>query len=327
MRLLAWVVAIAAACGVVDARPAAAPLVLEATISLPRVAGRIDHLAIDLARKHLFIAELGNGTVDVVDLATRNVLHRIEGLDEPQGVAYLPARDLLIVACGGDGTVRSYSGADFKPGAMIDLGDDADNVRIDPRDATILVGHGGGGIATIDPVTFRRIADVALPAHPEGFQLSPRTSRIFVNVPDAGQIDVIDSSKHALAAAWKTPGLSSNFPVALDDQNHTLDVAFRAPPRLVQFDAQSGTRKALAETCADADDVFVDAKYRRIYVSCGAGFLDVFDAASLRRIASVPTAAGGRTSLFVPELERLFVAVRAGWFGSDASLRVYRPAP
>ena len=45
------------------------PLVLERTIPLPGVSGRIDHMAVDLRRGRLFVAELGNGTIDVVDLA------------------------------------------------------------------------------------------------------------------------------------------------------------------------------------------------------------------------------------------------------------------
>jgi YVTN family beta-propeller protein len=89
----------------------AAPLVLERTIALKGVSGRIDHLAVDLGRKRLFVAELGNGTVDVIDLAGMAVIHRIEGLKEPQGVAYAPGADVLAVASAGDGSVRLFRGA------------------------------------------------------------------------------------------------------------------------------------------------------------------------------------------------------------------------
>ena len=72
-----------------------APLALEKTILLPDVVGRIDHLSIDLARKHLFVAELGNGTIDVVDLEAGKAIGRIAGLAEPQGIVYVPAPDLI----------------------------------------------------------------------------------------------------------------------------------------------------------------------------------------------------------------------------------------
>jgi hypothetical protein len=42
---------------------------------------------------------------------------------------------------------------------------------------------------------------------------------------------------------------------------------------------------------------------------------------------TVRTVSGARTSLFVPDLDRLYVAERAGLMGSDAAIRVYRPAP
>lgn len=304
------------------------PLVSDAAIPLPNTAGRIDHLAVDLARKHLFIAELGNGTVDVVDLATKKVVHRISGLDEPQGVVYDRVNDRVIVACGGDGVVRSYDGGNFSPRAMIDLGDDADNVRIDPRDNSVLVGYGDGAIAVLSTPRLAKSAHIVLPAHPEGFQISSAAARVFVNVPDARQIDVIDTSTHKLIAAWTAPGLSANFPMALIGSG-LVAVAFRHPARLAALDAASGSRKFETPTCGDADDVFFDAKRNRIYVSCGAGAIDVFEqgSAGIARLASVSSASGARTSLFVADLDRLFVAAPAGWLSRDASVQVYRPNP
>src|SRR5947209_612398 len=125
-------------------------LQLEAKIPLGNVAGRIDHMAYDAARIRLFVAELGNNSVGVVDIETRKVLHRILGLKEPQGVAYLASRDLLYVANGGDGMVRIYRGSDFSPAANIPLGSDADNIRLDPAANRVVVGYGKGALAIID---------------------------------------------------------------------------------------------------------------------------------------------------------------------------------
>src|SRR5262249_4816884 len=86
------------------------PLQLEGKISLGEVRGRIDHLTIDLSRKRLFVAELENDTVGVVDLNQRKVRQRIDGLKEPQGVGYLPSSDTLYVANAGDGSVRLFRG-------------------------------------------------------------------------------------------------------------------------------------------------------------------------------------------------------------------------
>lgn len=313
----------------VPAAEPAAPLVLEKTIRLPDVAGRIDHLSIDLGRKHLFVAELGNGTIDVLDLDAGKPIARISGLKEPQGVAYVPASDRIVVANGGDGTVRVFHAGDLSPAGAVALGDDADNVRVDPRTGHVVVGYGSGGLAILDPVLPSKLVGIKLAAHPEGFQLEPNTERVFVNLPSAQQIAVVDLRSGLQTGTWVVPNLRSNFPLAIDGTGSLLAVVFRSPARLVLLETKSGTVTASLASCNDADDAFFDAKRQRIYVSCGEGAVDVFesDLANTRLLASVSTPPGGRTSLFVPEVDRLFVAVRAGPLRSEASILVFRPTP
>jgi len=307
------------------------PLVLERTIPLAGVSGRIDHMAIDLPRKRLLVAELGNNTVDAVDLAAGKAIHRIGGLREPQGIGYAPQADVIAVANAGDGSVRLFRGADFSPLRTITLGDDADNVRLDARTGALVVGYGDGGLAVVDPARGSVASRVKLPAHPEGFQLDRLSRRAFVNVPDARQIAVVDLGAGTQAATWRVPGVSANFPMALDDTGTVLATVFRHPSRLVLLDTASGAVRAEVETCGDADDVFFDTGRRRIYVSCGEGMVDVLrqEASGYRRLSRIRTASGARTSLFVPELDRLFVAARAGFFGlgTDAAILVLRPEP
>jgi DNA-binding beta-propeller fold protein YncE len=305
----------------------APPLVPEATIALPNTSGRIDHLAINLARKHLFIAELGNGSVDVVDLGANRVLHRITGLKEPQGVVYAESSDRIAVASAGDGTVRLFAADTFVPVGVIALGDDADNTRLRTDSKDIVVGFGKGGLAVIDPERGVARAKIPLAAHPEGFQLTS-DGHAYVNVPNAGAIEVVDLSAARTIAKWSLPGLSGNFPMALGEPG-IVGVVFRSPARFARIDQSTGREISQSNTCGDADDVFFDAKRQRYYISCGAGAVDVFQVAGneVRALAPVATSGGARTSLFVPELDRLFVAVRAGLLGSDASIRVMRPAP
>src|SRR6185503_5851459 len=116
---------------------------LKAKIPLPGVGGRIDHLAYDAAGHRLFVAALGNNTVEVVDLATRTRLHPITGLHEPQGVQYLPTPGKLVVANGGDGACIFFDGKSYAEIGRVALGDDADNVRFDG--SRVYVGYGSGG--------------------------------------------------------------------------------------------------------------------------------------------------------------------------------------
>jgi len=315
--------------GKVQAADSEPPLVLERTIPLTDVSGRIDHMAVDLRRGRLFVAELGNGTVDVVDLAAGKAIHRIAGLKEPQGVGYSPQAHLIAIASAGDGSVRLFKGEDLSPAGVVSLGEDADNVRLDMRTGQFVVGYGSGGLTVLDPASRSVASDIKLPAHPEGFQLDPSTRRAFVNVPDAGQVAVVDLTAGKQIASWRVPGLKTNFPMALDSTGSVLATVFRSPPRLVLLDTKTGVVTANLPICGDADDVFFDAKRQRLYVSCGEGLVDVLqgDVAGYHPLARIPTHSGARTSLFVPELDRLFVAARAGLLGSDAGLLVFRPGP
>ncbi len=302
-------------------------LSLETKIVLGDVKGRIDHMALDPTRNRLFVAELENNSLGVVDLNERKVVHRITGLTEPQGVAYEPTSDTVYVANGGDGSVRLYRGSDYTETGRIALGDDADNIRIHPGTGQILVGYGAGAIATINPATRAKIADFRLPAHPESFQLDRKTNQVFVNVPGAKTIVVLDSVSGQRKANWSAKEGGGNFPMALDEEAQHVIVAYRTPPRLAIL-STGGEGIASHELCGDADDVFVDPKRARIYVSCGQGFLDVIDArdANRGRLARVPTTPGARTSYYAAALDRLFLAVRAT-SAQPAAIWVYRPAP
>ena len=323
--VLAMLISLSLGTSRADAEP---PLVLEAKIPLGDVSGRIDHMAIDAARGRLFVAELGNDSVGVVDLDAGKLLRRIGGLAEPQGVGYVRSTDMLYVANGDDGSVRLFKGTDLTAVTRLCLGDDADNLRVDPAAGKVLVGYGSGGLAVIDPYTAKKIADVALKAHPEAFQLDAESGRAFVNLPNAGQIAIVDLAAYRVSGALPLKEARSNFPMALDREAGNLLVVTRAPPRLLVFALNSLSPRPSLETCGDADDVFTDAKRRRVYVSCGAGYIDVFERSgdSYQKIARLPTVSGARTSYFDTSLDRLFLAVRTSGH-EPAAIWVFKPQP
>jgi hypothetical protein len=192
----------------------------------------------------------------------------------------------------------------------------------------VLLGYGSGGIATLDPVSGAVVGKATLPAHPEGFRVDAEGRRALVNVPDAGQIAVIDLGSGKQVTTWRVPGLQANFPMAWDEAKRMVAIVYRSPARLVLLDSGTGTVKESLETCGDSDAVFCDDRRQRIYVSCGSGVVDVFGGGGMfRHLARVDTKPGARTSLFVPELDRLLVAARAGLMGSAAALLVFRPEP
>lgn len=304
-----------------------APLVLETTIALGEVQGRIDHLAVDLRRQRLFVAELGNDSVGVVDLRRRRVLQRLVGLSKPQGVGFSDSTDELFVANGSDGSLRIFGGDALTARGVIQLGDDADNVRTTNKPARVIVGYGGGALAIIDPATRRRLPDIPLHNHPEGFEAIRDGQQVLVNVPGSAEVAVIDVSKAAQIASWTLGDARRNYPLAYDPGSQTAWVATRQPPRLIGLNADSGARIFDAASCDDPDDVMVDAKRQRLYVICGAGFIDTWElkSGSYALIEHLATSAGARTGLLVPGLDRLYLAARATPQAA-AVIRVYRPS-
>ena len=298
--------ACAAAPRSVKATDPGSPLKLERKIALPDVKGRIDHLALDVEHRRLFVAEYGNGSVDEIDLESGRVVGRISGFNEPQGIAYLaPQREIVVAS--GDGIVRFFAASDRHQVAALKLGDDADNVRIDPRNGHVVVGYGGGLLAVIDPATHRVLNQLALPGHPEGFWLIG--SRALVNIPDRGVIMAGDIDQGRILAPWPTGLRRLNFPLAVEPAGKWFAVAYRMPATLAIIDTTSGKPLSMRGTCGDADDLFLDRG--RIYVVCGAGHVEVDsrdpDGASVR----VETAGGARTGLFSPDFDKLFVAAPA----------------
>jgi len=303
---------------------APSPLRLEQRIELPDVKGRIDHMTVDARGGRLFMAALGNDTVEVFDLKAGKRVRTIRGMAEPQGVFFRVIANRLLVASGREGSVRVLDGSSFEPIQTIALGDDADNLRIDPANARVWVGYGDGALAAID-AKGAKLADIPLGAHPESFQLETNGPRIFVNLPNLKKVGVVDREKGTVVARWSTGDASANFPMALDEGHKRLFVVCRSPARLLVLNTESGGIAAALPTVGDADDIFYDEAAKRLYVSGGEGAIAVYrqvDADRYEQVARIATVRGARTSFFSAALERLFLAVPRN--GQDpAALWVY----
>jgi len=293
------------------------PLVQSAAIELPGVEGRIDHLAVDLARERLFVAALGNDSVEVVDLAAKKHLRSLPGIAEPQGILYLADPGRMVVASGKSGTCEVYDGETLEKVTSVQVGDDADNLRYDPRVKRVYVAYGEGALGIVDAASWKLLDRIELGGHPESFQLDPFGKRAFVNVPDLRAVVLVDLEAKKKLASWKLDEAQSNYPMAIAPSaragavdDHLL-VGCRTPPRLLVRSCANGQRLQAVDLSGDTDDVFVDVARHRVYAACGEGFVDVFahEEPGLRSLTRIPTASGARTCLFVPERNELFVAV------------------
>jgi len=301
------------------------PLRLAQTIPMPGVEGRIDHLSADVKGQRVFVAALGNNSLEVIDIAQGKRTKSIPGLKEPQGIVYLPELDQIVVANGEDGTVRAFDAKSFMTISTLMVGGDADNIRYNSTTGGIVVGYSDGALAFIDPKAHKITGTTKLAGHPEAFQIEKSRPRIYVNVPNANHIAVVDSSKQTVITTWPMGQFRANFPMALDEPNHRLFVGTRNPAKLVVFDTESGKQITALNISGDTDDVFFDQEKKRIYVSAGEGYIDLIsqsDPDHYQPITRISTASGARTSLLVSELHRLFLAVPHRG-AQEGAIRVY----
>ena len=309
------------ACGTVTYAPndPLSPLKLQQAIELPDTNGRIDHLAVDVGGSRLFVAEVANGSLDIIDLSSGRVVRHVSGLSEPQGVGWLPVQREIVVACG-DGSVRFYDAAGKRQVAKLDLGSDADNVRVDPRNGHIVVGYGSGGLAVIDPATHSELRKVTFRGHPEGFRLVEGLA--LVNVPDDGAVLSVNIDDGRVIARWPTGLRRLNFPMVVNPDGRSITIAYRLPATLQRIDIETGRALASYSACGDADDLFMVGE--RTLIVCGAGSVGVVENDKLS--ALVKTRGGARTGLYIPELKTLFVALPPAR-GSPAAIWAFRVRP
>jgi DNA-binding beta-propeller fold protein YncE len=303
-----------------------AALRLDASIPLAGVRGRIDHLFLDASGRRLFIAALGNNSIELIDAARSLRAGSITGLKQPQGVLYLPSADRIYATSAKDGSVRMFSGTALRPEGSLSLGEDADNIRIEPGTAHLYVGYGDGALAELTP-DGHRVGLIRLSEHPESFQLEHTGPRVYVNQQNSGAIAVLNRHTQSVETTWRLPGAHGNFAMALDEAHHRLFTASRQPTRFLVLDTVSGKKIADLPTVGDCDDLFYDAKRQRVYLIGGEGAIAVIrqeDPDRYNEIARISTRPGARTGFFSDELDRLYVAVR-GDESHAAEIRVYLP--
>jgi DNA-binding beta-propeller fold protein YncE len=306
-----------------------ATLELLQTIPLKGGAGRFDHLALDAKGGRLFIANLSNNSLDVVDLKAGKLVKQITGQQKIQGVAYVPDLDRIFVGNGNDGVCNAFDGKTYGLIRSVKL-DDADNVRYDPRTKQVYVAHAENALSVIDPKEVEVKATIKLPGAPEAFQLDPFQPRLYVNIPKPCQVAVVDTENNEVVNKFPLTLAEANYPLALDAKGGRLFVGCRKKPTVVVLDVKTGREVEAVEIPGDIDDLFYDAKHDRLYASCGTGVLAVLQSKEGQHYEvaeRVPTGKLARTCLFDAESSRLYVPVPRQAGKDDPELRVFQVKP
>ena len=315
-----------------------APLKLVQSIPLPGLKeGDFDHFAVDLDGHRLFLTAEANGVVQVFDTQTNKLIHTIRGMEAPHSMVYRADLKRLFVVDGDASEIKVYDTNSYGLVGHIALYIDADSQAYDPETKLMYVVSGGreartpySYISIVDTTQSKKILDIKIDANwIEAIALEKRGPRLFVNITSENAVGVMDRNRHSITAKWPISGeTQQNLPLFFDETNHRLLLTTRKPSKLVVIDSDTGKVTTSVPCVGMVDDIAYDAKLKRVYLS-GDQFVEVVKQDDADHYTSLGKTASGfraKTALFVPELNRYFLAVPR-YAQRQAEVRVYEPIP
>ena len=330
-------------------RPA---LRLVQTISLLGVGGRLDHMAVDIEKRRLFVAAVANGTLEILDLDAGRVINTIPGIKDAQDALFLGGNFNKLYVSSLDGTLRIFQGETFRLIQAIKLEPDPNRLLYDPATDLIYFGYGGQNAgfdayerlgvlqATRGALSDQFVADMIAPTYRPGHlaeMAMDDDGKLLVCDSRADLIFQFDTRKRQLLKSWAAHG-DGAADLSLDRTRHRLFVGTRIPAELTVYDSHSGKEIVSLAGPETMDGVHYDAELKRIYVSGGRwygtpeaspGWVYVYqqkDADHYELVSKLKTRPGSGTSLFVPQLKRLYVASQA-IADQEAAVLVFEPVP
>jgi DNA-binding beta-propeller fold protein YncE len=294
------------------------PLKLVATTPMPGFTGDFDHFGLDLKGNRLFLAAEDQKTVEVFNLRTGARVHSIEGFAHPLTMAYLAESDRLVVTEGDIDSLELVDCKTYKIIKTLKLSKNVDHGVLDPVTKYFYVESGATPdgkthvLSIVDTNSFQVVGQIpGLSGDSnEGMVIDAQAKKLYVNLTGSDEVGVIDLNTRQIVARWPLPDVHVAHAIALDKARHRLFTATRKPPQFVVFNTDTG-KVVVSLPCVGVNsDMSMDVARKRIYVT-GSDTASVFaqrDADHYEHIAEVPTAYRAKSSIFVPELKRLYIA-------------------
>lgn len=330
---IAGLICVACLAAAVQSQPAA-PLHLVQKLTMDKgVTGRFDHMAVDVQGSRLFLTAADHHSIEIFDLKNGKWMRSVTGLGKPAGIVYVPETNRVLFSDGA-GSYNVLDAATYTIVRTVKLADDADSLGFD-RDANILYVINGGRdvketfsrLSIVDTKNQKSLGEIKIDGdRVEAMALEKGGPRLFINVTALNRVAVLDRKARQLITTWDLPDAKENVSMAFDEAGHRLFVATRSPGRLIVLNSDTGKAVASLPAAGGVDDLAYDAAHKRIYLSAGEGFVNVYQQNTPDTyvvVAQVPTGEGARNSRFVPEQNRLYVAVPAGKDGKLAEVQIY----
>lgn len=312
-----------------------APLTLLRTTPITDVTGGdFDHFAVDLKHNRLFVSAEKRHSIEVFNLKTGEHIQTGEGVVKtPHTLAFVPDKNELFVADGGDNSCLVLDGTDLHIVKRIPLEAGPDAGIYDPKTRMFYIGNGGRGAKTdfsyLSAVSVDRgevVDRIRVEAsNLESMAIDHKSDKLFVNLRDQKKIGVIDLKMKKVVDTWAVPALNLNTPMAYDAANHRLFIGARKPGKLYILNSENGSVIQTLDVVDISDDMRYDASHHRIYLS-GAEGLDVIAQKNpdhYEIVQKVDTL-GGKSSEYVPQVKQFYVVHTKGEQAEEAGLQVFK---
>jgi DNA-binding beta-propeller fold protein YncE len=294
------------------------PLKLVATTPLPDFTGDFDHFAVDLKGKRLFLTAEDHKTVEVFDLEGKRI-HSITGFGQPHAAVVLADSNIIVTDGDDFGRVALVDGKTYKILNSIKLPNGVDGAVFNPVNQYYYVESGSDEpsakthvINIIDTKAFKLVGEITLPGnHSEAMTIDHTGKKMYINLTGADQVGVVDLDTRKLIAQWPVPDAQTANALVLDEPNHRLFIATRKPAKFFVYDTDTGKVVTTLPTAEMHDDMWFDLARKRIYVTGTetTAVMEQRDADHYSHLADIPTGYRAKTSIYVPELNRLYIAV------------------
>jgi DNA-binding beta-propeller fold protein YncE len=296
--------------------------------------GDFDHFAVDLKRNRLFVSAEKQQSIEVFNLNTGEHIQTGSGVVKtPHTLAFVPDKNELFVADGGDASCLVLDGTDLHLINRIPLEGGPDAGIYDPQTRIFYVGNGGRGAKTdhsylseISVDQQRETGRIRVESsNLESMAIDHKTEKLYVNLRDKKKIGVIDLKNKTVAQIWDVPELNLNTPLAYDSKDHRLFIGARKPGKLYILNSDNGSVIQTLSVVDIADDMTYDAPHHRIYISGAEGVNVVVqkDPDHYEVVQKLDTL-GGKTSEYVPSLKQFYVVHTKSDLAPEAGLQIYK---
>jgi DNA-binding beta-propeller fold protein YncE len=305
---------------------ASLPLQQVADVPLPGSASRFDYQSVDPARRRLFIAHLGDGTVVVFDLANRRVIKEIRNVSQAHGVLVVPKLRRLYAAATGDRQLATIDERTFRTIGRAPAGTYPDGIAYDARDNLVFVSDESGSQETIfRALTGRRVGAVPLPGDAGNVQYDNASGRILVAVGSRNELAVIDPRRRKIVGHVALPGCQHAHGLHLDTAHRLAFVACDKNAALLVLDLRTTRVLQTQMVGVDPDVLDFDPGLQRLYVASESGTVSAFAETSRRlsKLGEAKLAEHAHTVAVDPKTHLVYFPLEN--IGGRPILRIMRP--